>query len=259
MEIKPNTPSMNYNVLGFPMSTEDAFALLARSLNFDDLDTDAKTIISAINELVASADDFVENVNETTVNTLTTTNKTVSGSINETYDLAMDNKGDISDINEELRYIDLDIEEIKSHIKPELTLSEVTYTNPAYFTGDAEPVIVNDDYVAISYTADVEQDIQYSDGELEVININLRQTATLDLTNGMPANFYIPARVTYFDSNGDFVKNVTTLLEARWEQGQNSYDISIYLHDVIDNTGSTTRPKLAFSGIIPYVAMNVTP
>lgn len=252
MDINPNTPQMNYTVDGFPLSSEDAFKMYARTEEFDSLTTDDKTIIGAINELASKSDDFVDNVKTVEISTLETTNKTVAGAINEhETDITNLRLADTS-FNERISGLEDDVEELK---KDKLTFSDAVFTNPSYFTGDDEkPIIVNEDYVAISYTATVEQDIQYSDGEVEVININLTETATLDLAH-MPTSFYIPARITYFDSNKDFVKNVSTLLEARWEHGQNSYDISVYLHDEIDNNGSTTKPTLYFSGVIPYVSI----
>lgn len=252
MDINPHAPQMNYTADGFPLSSEDAFKLYARSEEFESLTTDDKTIIGALNELNAKSDNYVENVKTVEISTLETDSKTVAGAINEHETDITNLRLQESSLNNRVSQLEVDVEDLK---QDKLTFTDAVFTNPNYFTGnDNAPLIVTEHYVAVSYVADVEQDIQYTDGEVEVININLSQTATLDLVN-MPTSFYIPARITYFDSNEHFVKNVSTLLEARWEHGQNSYDISIYLHDEIDNNGSTTKPKLFFSGVIPYVSI----
>lgn len=254
MVIEPNTPQMNYTVDGLPMSSKDAFKMYARTEEFDSLHTEDKTVIGALNELADNQCkcDFVEDVTTKTIVALETTNKTVAGAINE-------NKEDIESLLTRVGAVEEDVEEltttVESLVKDKLTLVEAVFTNPNYFTGVAtRPVIVNENYVAISYLASVEQDLQYSDGEVEVINLNLNATATLDLQN-MPTTFYIPCRIRYFDNNGDFVKNESKLLEARWEQAMGGYDISIYIHDTIDNNGSTTKPQMSFSGIIPYTSV----
>lgn len=262
MEINPIAPSMNYTADGFPLSSDEAFKLYARTEEFESLKTDDKTIIGAINELVEGTDKFVENVEETSINGLTTTSKTVEGAINEldaslkATDLTVGEiQGDVTALQSDVSSLSTVVEGL---VKPTLTLNEVSFTDPNYFKakGTQPPVIVNDDYVAFSFVCTVEQDIQYTDNNVEIVNLNFNDSAVVDLTK-MPTSFYIPARITYFDNNGDFVKNVSTLLEARWEQALSSYDISVYLHDVVDNNGSTTKPEIYFSGIVPYIATNV--
>ena len=258
MVIEPNTPQMNYTVDGLPMSSKDAFKMYARTEEFDSLHTEDKTVIGALNELADNQCkcDFVEDVNTKTIVALQTTDKTVAGAINE-------NKEDIDNLLTRVGAVEEDVEEltttVESLVKDKLTLVEAVFTNPNYFTevvteAGTAPVIVNENYVAISYRASVEQDLQYTDGEVEVINISLNATATLDLQK-MPTTFYIPCRINYFDNYGDFVKNESKLLEARWEQAMGGYDISVYIHDTIDNNESTTKPEMSFSGIIPYTSV----
>lgn len=283
MVIEPNTPSMNYTVDGIPMSSEDAFKMYMNSVEFESLTTDQKTIINAINEVDGKCADLDSRLDEAeediaglaedianidilgvineTVNTAFTgdlAGMTTKGAIDAAYD-----KG-VEALAAAGTALDNDFVTFKKSLTaPGINLVEAVFTNPSYFTEvSSQPYIVNPHYVAISMKAKIKQDIQYSDNELEVVNVNFsdntytfapNKTATiaLDLAH-TPREFYIPARVVFYDSNGDFVRNQNTLLLARWEQAQGGYDLSIYLHDEIDNNGSTTEPDLLLSGNIPY-------
>lgn len=265
MEITPHYPNPDYLVTDYPVDGENAFVLYVNGVEINTLKTNMKTIVSAINEIwdivgTLNIDDLVTKdelqyairdfvTKDNMENFVNTEIDKVNDSINEVKSDLADvgnqvetNKGDIAGLK-------TDVSDLQKKVTEPLFYIQTVFTNPAYFT------VVNDygafsapDYVAFSYEGNVEQDIQLTDGIIEVLNINLNRNIELDYDK-MPHNFYIPMTVEHYDESDNFISADIYTAECEWSLEMNGYDISVYFKGAI-TVGEKSHFKI--SGVIPY-------
>lgn len=273
MEITPHGPSMNYTVNGFPLSSEDAFKVFSNGLEINSLTTNNKTIVGAINEIkndivnidlsdyltkdeaeetYAKITDLSDYATKTEFNTLSQQVTNIDTRVGTLETNVTSNTTDITNIFASLNNV---LSQLPNY---PIEIVQDTFTNPAYFTQKEKYLLRSTPYsVDLSYVANVLQDIDLTDGTIEIVNINLsRDDVDIDF-NGTPRHFYIPATVDFFDTNGDYASSQQITLDAEITTEMNSYDISVYFTGVISNTNQYTAIK--FSDSIPYTGVNRTP
>ena len=281
MEFTPHTPSMLYKTSGFPLSSEDAFKIFSNGLEINSLTTEHKTIVGAINELkydidnidlsdyltkaeaeatyakITDLDDYVsESVYNTFVSSVTTGLSNLDTRVTSLESRTTALEGRVLTVENDIDTITDRLSDVIAELPNQpITINLDTFTNPAYFTQDEKYLLRSTPYsVDFSYLANVLQDIDPTDGILEVVNISLtRDTVDIDL-NDSPRHFYIPATVDNFDSNGNFISTTPMTLDCELTQEMNGYDISVYVRGTISNVNQYT--KLKFSGSVPYTGVN---
>lgn len=255
MEITPHTPTMNYTIDGFPLSSEDAFILYVNGLPIVTLNTENKTIVGAINELYDSIDniDLSDYLTKTEAATTYPT-KTEFNNYSSIVDNAINGlSNDVTRIDQSVQYISELAARVDEIVPPPVGIAQATFTDPSYFTQKTRHLLRSTPYTLdVSYDVNILQDIDLSDGIIEVLNINFFTEHIVivgDGSIGATQNFYIPAVINFYDNNGDYTSSQQIMLNAVMSTEQNSYDISIYIQGVIQNTNAYTT--LSFSATIP--------
>ena len=235
LEIKPHEPVNLYNTDSFPKNGFMEFLDMLKAW-FDEIDWDQ----------YATKDDL---------NALALRVVALEGKIDEIDDI----KEDITEIRTIINDFKLEINArvaaIEAMLNEPIAVVQAVFTNPDYFYAsdvDSEyySFASTMDSVACSFTGSVLQSVQVADNTLEVVNIQLDDNVTLDLTK-TPNHFYTPMCVEHFDAQGNFVDMQTCMLDCELTQEMSGYDISCYFHGNISNVNQYT--KFHFSLDFPYI------
>lgn len=205
MEILPHRPVMQYHVEGYPMDSEAAYIRYVNGTEIGSLKTSDKTVKGAINELYDDLNCLTDGVNRNTEQISTLTNN-------------------VTDLQTRMTAAEDAIDGLTGK---KISAYNLTYTNPAYFTGiDNYGEMVSFDSYSLSVRARVEQAITPEDGILEVLNVNF--SGALDLTK-MPRRVNCLAYLNQYDDTSHAVIASTPIPAwAEWTEEINGYDLSIY-------------------------------
>lgn len=252
MKITPHNPVERYLASDFAQTELfqflDALKAFLNEMDWDSFATkeELQVVATKVEELEDEIDqiaDTVDNLGDA-VNTINTNITVIQGAIS-----------DLSDALEALRTALLArIEAIEAQLNDPINVVQAVFTNPAYFYADSQDaenysVASSDKAVVASFTGSVLQSVQVADDTLEVVNIQLDDNVTLDITK-TPSHFYAPMYVEHFDSNRDFTDVQMCMLDCEISQEMSGYDISCYFHGNISNVNQYT--KFHFSLDYPY-------
>lgn len=252
MKITPHNPVERYLASDFAQTELfqflDALKAFLNEMDWDSFAT--KEELQVVATKVEELEDEIDNI-ATTVDHLGD-DITTLGTAVTALQVAV---SDLSDALAALRLALLArIEAIEARLNDPITVVQAVFTNPSYFYASDQDteyynVASSNKSVVCSFTGSVLQAVQVADDTLEVVNIQLDDNVTLDLTK-TPNHFYTPMCVEHFDSQGDFTDMQTCMLDCEISQEMSGYDISCYFHGNIANVNQYT--KFHFSLDYPY-------
>lgn len=242
LEIKPHEPVNLYNTDSFPKNGFMEFLDMLKAW-FNEIDWDQYATKDELNALALRVVALEAKIDE----------------IDDIENDIEDIRGDITEIRGIITNLRLEItariEAIEAMLNEPITVVQTVFTNPDYFyASDADSEYYSFastmDSVVCSFTGSVLQSVQVADNTLEVVNIQLDDNVTLDLTK-TPNHFYTPMCVEHFDAQGNFTDMQTCMLDCELTQEMSGYDISCYFHGNIANVNQYT--KFHFSLDFPYI------
>lgn len=135
-----------------------------------------------------------------------------------------------------------------------LDLVMYTFTNPDYFYSNGQDteyfnLATTDNFVSVSITGSVLQDVDLNDDVLEIINLTFDQNVNVNLSK-TPNHFYSTMIVDYYDDDNNFVKSEIHPIDAEITQEMSAYDISVYFQGVLTGTNANTKFHISF--VFPY-------
>ena len=242
LEIKPHSPVNQYLTDSFPKNGFMEFLDMLKAW-FNEIDWDQYATKEELQELALKVAAIEARL----------------GELDDIKNDIEDIRGDITEIRTMINNFKLEINArvaaIEAMLNKPITVVQAVFTNPDYFYAsdvDSEyySYASTMDSVVCSFTGKVLQSVQVADNTLEVVNIQLDNNVTLDLTK-TPNHFYTPMCVEHFDAQGNFTDMQTCMLDCELTQEMSGYDISCYFHGNIANVNNYT--KFHFSLDFPYI------
>lgn len=254
MDIVPHYPIEKYNVEGFPLSSLEAFILYVNGAEIYSLETDNKTIVGAINELLADINgiDLSPYATWEALEDYATKAELqqVQGEVNALTLIVNQHTTQIEGLR-------TDVDMLIAKLPPDpLTFVLSSNTNPRYWAATAQNPAVNNFGFGITQEGEFIQSTDLSDGILEILNLTFADNVVLKDFNGNEVDsnntphFYIPMTVDYYDSNNNYTSSEHFMLDGTWTREMGAYDFSIYFRGVV-TIPSGGRAHYKFSANVP--------
>lgn len=254
MDIVPHFPIEKYNVEGFPLSSLEAYILYANGAEIYSLQTDNKTVVGAINELLAdiNAIDLSPYATKEDLENYATKQELqqVQGQVNALTQIVSTHTTQITQLRE-------DVDMLIDKLPPDpLTFVLASNTNPRYWAATAKPPVVHSCDVGLTQEGEFIQSVDLTDGILEIMNYTFVDNVVLkdyegnEVDSNNTPHFYIPMTVDYYDSNDTYLRSENFMLDGTWTREMGAYDLSVYFRGVvtIPNGG---RAHYKYSACVP--------
>ena len=249
MEIKPHENVDSYYVDGFPLSSLEAFILYINGVEIASLKTSNKTVSGAINELwdMINDLDLSDYVKQDAFNAL---KKAVEDNAADIGDI----RGDIVEIRAKINNIDERLKSLEALRTNIPVVTNVAVTNPDYWSQGHKNAYATNDHVVIEYIGEYLQELSAEDGTLEVVNVTLNRNVEIDMTK-TPDIWYGTMVMDAETPNGQHQTSIVPV-KCQWSSEQNSYDISVYY--TVDRfypapgEGAVTKGNVYITLMVPY-------
>lgn len=254
MDIVPHYPIEKYNVEGFPLSSLEAFILYVNGAEVYSLETDNKTIVGAINELLADINgiDLSPYATWEALEDYATKAELqqVQGEVNALTLIVNQHTTQIADLR-------TDVDMLIAKLPPDpLTFVLASNTNPRYWAATAKAPVVHSCDVGLTQEGEFIQSVDLTDGILEIMNYTFADNVVLkdydgnEVDSNNTPHFYIPMTVDYYDSNNNYTGSDHFTLDGTWTREMGAYDLSVYFRGVV-TIPSGGRAHYKYSACVP--------
>ena len=263
LDITPHYPIQKYNVEGYPLSSLEAFILYANGAEIYSLITENKTLVGAINELKKLFDniDLSQYVTHDELQDYAKLQDLLKYATKEQLEQLKTEVTELTTVvnnhTSQIDNIQRLIREIIAQLPPGiLTFVLASNTNPRYFATTVAPVHVSPYNFNVTQEGELIQDIQLSDGILEILNLTFADNVTLCNDAGIPIDstmtphFYVPMTVDYYNSANEYTGSDNFMLDGQWSREMGAYDFSIYFRGAI-TIPEGGRAHYKFSANVP--------